>query len=145
MEGVSGTVHEVGHALYEQGRPGGAMEDLPVSRALSTGVHESQVWCEGFIDFHISDNAIMYGMPCGMPYGMQLVYNMVCNMVCSMVYNMVCYMVRNMVCNMVYNVVRNMVLVLLQLLRFWYRYTGERHLPVRICAICHNIALRYAL
>jgi len=43
MEGVAGTVHEVGHALYEQGRPGGDMEDLPVSRALSMGVHESQV------------------------------------------------------------------------------------------------------
>ncbi|CAM9329111.1 unnamed protein product [Ectocarpus sp. 4 AP-2014] len=42
MEGVAGTVHEVGHALYEQGRPGGDMEDLPVSRALSMGVHESQ-------------------------------------------------------------------------------------------------------
>lgn len=43
MEGVAGTVHEVGHALYEQGRPGGDMADLPVSRALSMGVHESQV------------------------------------------------------------------------------------------------------
>lgn len=43
MEGVAGTVHEVGHAMYEQGRPGGEMEDLPVSRALSMGVHESQV------------------------------------------------------------------------------------------------------
>ncbi|CAN0418725.1 unnamed protein product, partial [Scytosiphon promiscuus] len=42
MEGVAGTVHEVGHALYEQGRPGGDLEDLPVSRALSMGVHESQ-------------------------------------------------------------------------------------------------------
>lgn len=42
IEGVSGTVHEVGHALYEQGRPGGEAEDLPVSRALSMGVHESQ-------------------------------------------------------------------------------------------------------
>lgn len=43
IEGVSGTVHEVGHALYEQGRPGGEAEDLPVSRALTMGVHESQV------------------------------------------------------------------------------------------------------
>ena len=43
VEGISGTVHEVGHALYEQGRPGGEAEDLPVSRALSMGVHESQV------------------------------------------------------------------------------------------------------
>ncbi|CAM9486448.1 unnamed protein product [Ascophyllum nodosum] len=42
VEGISGTVHEVGHALYEQGRPGGEAEDLPVSRALSMGVHESQ-------------------------------------------------------------------------------------------------------
>jgi len=40
-EGLGGTIHEVGHALYEQGR---SMEhqDLPVSRALSMGVHESQ-------------------------------------------------------------------------------------------------------
>lgn len=40
-EGVSGTVHEVGHALYEQGR-NAAYEDLPVSQPLSMGVHESQ-------------------------------------------------------------------------------------------------------
>jgi len=40
-DGVTGTVHEVGHALYEQGR-NSAYADLPVSRALSMGVHESQ-------------------------------------------------------------------------------------------------------
>lgn len=41
LEGVSGTVHEVGHGLYEQGR-NKYFYDLPVSRALSMGVHESQ-------------------------------------------------------------------------------------------------------
>lgn len=41
LEGVGGTVHEVGHALYEQGR-NAEYNDLPVSRALSMGVHESQ-------------------------------------------------------------------------------------------------------
>jgi carboxypeptidase Taq len=39
--GVAGTVHEVGHALYEQGRSEEYV-DLPVSRSLSMGVHESQ-------------------------------------------------------------------------------------------------------
>lgn len=43
IEGIRGAIHEVGHALYEQGRPGGDAEDLPVARALSVGVHESQV------------------------------------------------------------------------------------------------------
>uniref|UniRef100_A0A7S1TXU1 Carboxypeptidase Taq n=2 Tax=Phaeomonas parva TaxID=124430 RepID=A0A7S1TXU1_9STRA len=44
LEGIAGTVHETGHAMYEQGRLGGDSEfaDLPVSRALSMGVHESQ-------------------------------------------------------------------------------------------------------
>eukprot|EP01035_Chromulina_nebulosa_P019725 gene19725-25653_t len=41
IEGVSGTVHEVGHALYEQGR-NSEYDNTPVSRALSMGVHESQ-------------------------------------------------------------------------------------------------------
>jgi Zn-dependent M32 family carboxypeptidase len=41
-EGLTGAIHETGHALYEQGRPGGAHEGLPVSEALSMGVHESQ-------------------------------------------------------------------------------------------------------
>lgn len=41
LQGVAGTVHEVGHALYEQGR-NPAYDGLPVSRALSMGVHESQ-------------------------------------------------------------------------------------------------------
>lgn len=39
-EGFSGTVHEVGHALYEQGRRGDGLS--PASRAMSMGVHESQ-------------------------------------------------------------------------------------------------------
>ena len=43
LEGFAGTVHEVGHALYEQGRAGDAVGDgLPVSKALSMGTHESQ-------------------------------------------------------------------------------------------------------
>jgi Zn-dependent M32 family carboxypeptidase len=41
-EGLTGAIHETGHALYEQGRPGGAHEGLPVSEALSMGVHESR-------------------------------------------------------------------------------------------------------
>lgn len=41
LQGVAGTVHEVGHALYEQGR-NPTYDNLPVSRALSMGVHESQ-------------------------------------------------------------------------------------------------------
>lgn len=40
-EGIQGTVHEVGHALYEQGR-NSENEGLPVSEALSMGSHESQ-------------------------------------------------------------------------------------------------------
>jgi len=41
MDAVMGTVHEVGHALYEQGlNP--AQDGLPVQRALSMGIHESQ-------------------------------------------------------------------------------------------------------
>jgi carboxypeptidase Taq len=41
LEGVSGTVHEAGHGLYEQGR-NKEFDDLPVSHALCMGVHESQ-------------------------------------------------------------------------------------------------------
>jgi carboxypeptidase Taq len=41
LEGLTGTVHETGHALYEQGR-NSAYRDLPVSEPLSMGVHESQ-------------------------------------------------------------------------------------------------------
>lgn len=39
------TNKQVGHALYEQGRSE-AQRDLPVSRALSMGAHESQslIW-----------------------------------------------------------------------------------------------------
>jgi carboxypeptidase Taq len=41
FEGIMGTVHEVGHALYEQGR-NAEHRDLPVSEPLSMGAHESQ-------------------------------------------------------------------------------------------------------
>lgn len=39
LEGIGATVHETGHAMYEQNR---LKTDLPTSRALSMGVHESQ-------------------------------------------------------------------------------------------------------
>lgn len=43
MEGLTGAVHECGHALYEQGRNADdAFQGLPASAALSMGVHESQ-------------------------------------------------------------------------------------------------------
>jgi len=43
LEGFAGTVHEVGHALYEQGRDTSDDGDgLPSSVALSMGTHESQ-------------------------------------------------------------------------------------------------------
>jgi carboxypeptidase Taq len=42
-EGFGATVHETGHALYEQGRDvGDEGAGLPASQALSMGVHESQ-------------------------------------------------------------------------------------------------------
>ncbi|KAG0051886.1 hypothetical protein BGZ83_003213 [Gryganskiella cystojenkinii] len=41
QEGITGTVHETGHSLYEQGRSK-EYRDLPVSQALSLGIHESQ-------------------------------------------------------------------------------------------------------
>lgn len=41
FEGIMGTVHESGHAMYEQGR-NGKYDGLPVSDALSMGAHESQ-------------------------------------------------------------------------------------------------------
>lgn len=42
-EGFGATIHETGHALYEQGRDLGEEGlGLPASRALSMGVHESQ-------------------------------------------------------------------------------------------------------
>lgn len=41
MEGITGAVHECGHALYEQGR-NPEYDGLPTSAALSLGVHESQ-------------------------------------------------------------------------------------------------------
>ncbi|KAI7820019.1 M32 carboxypeptidase Taq metallopeptidase peptidase [Gamsiella multidivaricata] len=41
QEGITGTIHETGHSLYEQGR-NQEYAGLPVSQALSLGVHESQ-------------------------------------------------------------------------------------------------------
>ncbi|KAG0272271.1 hypothetical protein BGZ95_011976 [Linnemannia exigua] len=41
QEGITGTIHETGHSLYEQGR-NKEYVDTPVSQALSLGVHESQ-------------------------------------------------------------------------------------------------------
>jgi len=41
VEGVAGTIHECGHAMYEQGRPA-EQGDLPVSEALGMASHESQ-------------------------------------------------------------------------------------------------------
>lgn len=41
MEGITGTIHETGHSLYEQGR-NKEYANLPVSKALSMGIHESQ-------------------------------------------------------------------------------------------------------
>ncbi|KAF9277627.1 hypothetical protein BGZ68_009162 [Mortierella alpina] len=41
MEGLTSTIHETGHSLYEQGR-NPEYYDTPVSQALSLGVHESQ-------------------------------------------------------------------------------------------------------
>ncbi|KAK9833280.1 hypothetical protein WJX81_002396 [Elliptochloris bilobata] len=40
-EGLTGAIHETGHALYEQGR-NLEYDGLPVNEALSMGVHESQ-------------------------------------------------------------------------------------------------------
>ncbi|KAF9437823.1 hypothetical protein BGZ76_010987 [Entomortierella beljakovae] len=41
QEGLTATIHETGHSLYEQGR-NKEYSELPVSQALSMGVHESQ-------------------------------------------------------------------------------------------------------
>eukprot|EP00600_Ochromonadales_sp_CCMP1393_P007475 CAMPEP_0174963988 /NCGR_PEP_ID=MMETSP0004_2-20121128/5632_1 /TAXON_ID=420556 /ORGANISM="Ochromonas sp., Strain CCMP1393" /LENGTH=515 /DNA_ID=CAMNT_0016212667 /DNA_START=145 /DNA_END=1692 /DNA_ORIENTATION=- len=42
-EGLTGAIHETGHAMYEQGRnQEPEWKDLPVSLAMSMGVHESQ-------------------------------------------------------------------------------------------------------
>ncbi|KAF9121148.1 hypothetical protein BGW39_010824 [Mortierella sp. 14UC] len=41
QEGITGTIHETGHSVYEQGR-NKAYIDTPVSMALSLGIHESQ-------------------------------------------------------------------------------------------------------
>ncbi|KAF9908746.1 hypothetical protein EC991_009556 [Linnemannia zychae] len=41
QEGITGTIHETGHSLYEQGR-NKEYVDTPVSMALSLGIHESQ-------------------------------------------------------------------------------------------------------
>ncbi|KAI7846262.1 hypothetical protein COHA_000242 [Chlorella ohadii] len=40
-EGITGAIHETGHALYEQGR-NLEYDGLPVNQALGMGVHESQ-------------------------------------------------------------------------------------------------------
>ena len=40
-EGITGAIHETGHALYEQGR-NADHDGLPVSAAHSMGIHESQ-------------------------------------------------------------------------------------------------------
>uniref|UniRef100_A0A7S1WYZ1 Carboxypeptidase n=1 Tax=Tetraselmis chuii TaxID=63592 RepID=A0A7S1WYZ1_9CHLO len=40
-EGLTGTIHETGHALYEQGRSL-EYDNLPVNRAAGMGIHESQ-------------------------------------------------------------------------------------------------------
>lgn len=42
-EGLTGAIHETGHAMYEQGRNlDPEWKDLPVSLAMSMGIHESQ-------------------------------------------------------------------------------------------------------
>ncbi|KAG0355145.1 M32 carboxypeptidase Taq metallopeptidase peptidase [Gamsiella multidivaricata] len=41
QEGITGTIHETGHSLYEQGR-NKEYDNLPVSQSLSLGIHESQ-------------------------------------------------------------------------------------------------------
>ena len=41
MDAAMGVIHEVGHALYEQGL-NKDQDGLPVARALSIGIHESQ-------------------------------------------------------------------------------------------------------
>jgi carboxypeptidase Taq len=43
LEGLAGTIHDCGHAMYEQGRPASpAAGDLPAGEALGMAVHESQ-------------------------------------------------------------------------------------------------------
>lgn len=43
VEGLTGAVHETGHALYEQALPAGPdARGLPIAAALSMGAHESQ-------------------------------------------------------------------------------------------------------
>ncbi len=37
-----GVLHEAGHGMYEQGLPGGELAALPIARAVSLGIHESQ-------------------------------------------------------------------------------------------------------
>jgi carboxypeptidase Taq len=39
---LSGTMHETGHALYEQHLPKASLFGLPLAEAASTGIHESQ-------------------------------------------------------------------------------------------------------
>jgi carboxypeptidase Taq len=42
FQGLAATIHEAGHALYEANLPSGEHANLPISNALSMGVHESQ-------------------------------------------------------------------------------------------------------
>jgi carboxypeptidase Taq len=42
LDGLSSTMHEAGHALYEQGLPKGERVGQPLSEPLGLGIHESQ-------------------------------------------------------------------------------------------------------
>lgn len=42
LDAIGSTMHECGHALYEQGLPKGERHGLPSAEALGLGVHESQ-------------------------------------------------------------------------------------------------------
>ena len=57
LDGVSGTVHEVGHALYEQGR-NAAYNNLPVSRfQFMVAIYE--VICVFFVNFLFGDVGVL--------------------------------------------------------------------------------------
>lgn len=72
LAGLGGTVHEVGHALYEQGLPRETLDGTRLSEAASMGMHESQsrfwenaigrshafsVWLAGRLRAHMGDEA----------------------------------------------------------------------------------------